>query len=275
MTHSAFDTLVAAARHLEGRDGIVANGATTTVVPDAYWGLRTQNLDTFKGGTYFQKMNGASVWDAVRVIQSSIAGAYTLATALASAPTAGGAYTVLGNSTPFSQLAQKLMGVVDEFGDTMSKDASLLTVLNQYEYTIPASATTVCRVLAVEVEDAITPGLYHEALGAQIDDARGVIVFPYLHPAAGLHIRLTLSTSYHLEINLSSLPALPDTIHPAWASLEVAARVARWRLAQSGEDTGKEAERVQHLFDRAKAVREKYILPRPVKQPRFAFTEVR
>jgi len=274
MTHPAFDVLVAAARHLEARDGTVTGAASATVLSDSNWGLRTQPTDQFKGGTYFQKLNSATDWSAIRVIATSVAGTYTLASGLPATPAVGSAYTVLGNSYPAQQLTQKLMAVVDEFGDTISQDTSLLTVADQYAYTIPGASTNVVRVLAVEVEDPYRTGVYEPALGVKIDDARGVLVFPYAPVTAGQHIRLTLSTSNHLEINIGSLPALPDSIHPSWASLEVAARVAYWRLMSFGDETGKQTQFVQTLFERAKTERNKRQLQRPTRQPRLFLTEV-
>jgi len=275
MTHPAFDVLVAAARLLEGRDGIVTAAADTTHVTDSYWGYRTMTGDTFKGGTYFQKKNGVTNWEAVSIIASSGSGTFVLANALPLAPTVGGAYTVLGNSYPFAILCQKLAQVVTEYGDTVTLDTSLLTVANQYAYTIPGASTNVVRVIGVEVEDTHDAGVYHDALGVQIDDALGQIIFPYPPQAAGLHIRLKLMTSYRLDIGLGNLPALPDTISPDWAGYEVAARVAYWRLMQPGDDTGKESQRVQMLWDQAKAMRAKRSLPVQLKRPRLAFTEVR
>jgi len=274
MTHPAFDVLVEAARHLDARDGTITAAADSTHVTDAYWGLRTQDANAYKQGTYFQKYNGVTPWNAVSVVSASLAGTYTLMTALPGTPTVGGSYVVLGNSYPFSQLCQKLMAVVQEYGDVTSEDTSLTTAANTLEYTIPASSTSVSRCKRVDVETYAGSGVYDQALGVRIDERLGKIVFPY-QPLVGCKIRLTLMTSYRLEIGLGELPDLPDTIAPEWAALEVAGRVARWRLMQSGDDSNKETMRVNDLLERAKAARAKYALPRLVVQPRLAFTEVR
>ncbi len=275
MTHPAFDVLIGAARHLEAREGTVGSGSTSTSIIDSNWGMFTQAPGAFKGGTYLQKKDGASTWDAVRSVSgSSTLGELTLSSALPGAPTAGEAYVVLGNAWPFTLLCQKLMDTVAEYGDTVELDTSLTTAADQYEYSYPADTTTAARVLQVGVETTAGSGRYEQALGVVISDHRGKILFPYM-PPAGLKICLTIAKSNQVTVSLASLPTLPDSIHPAWASLEVAARVARWRLMQTGDQGQKETARVQDLFARAAALRARYQPRRPQRQPMLPFTEVR
>lgn len=273
MTYSAFDVLVGAARHLDGRDGTVTSAGSANTITDTNWSWRTQPADIWKGGTYFQKKTGTTVWNAIRIAFSSTAGVVILTTNLPATPAAGDAYVLLGNAFPATILLQKLISFIDEYGDTITQNTSLLTVANQREYTIPDTATAATRVVRVEVQSEGDQYRYNQALGVEIDDARGKIVFPYPQ-AAGLTIRLTLRTSNRTEYSLANLPDMPDHISPDWAALEVAARVARWRLMQSGEDAQKDTVRTQDLLERAARARTARAPFLPRRQPRLSYTEV-
>lgn len=275
MSNAVFDVLVAAARHLDGREGFVAAGSTTTVVNDTTWGLRTQPADIWKGGTYFQRSFSSAIQRAIRVVASTTAGTITLATALPEAPTVDDQYVLLGNAYPIGVLIQKLNEFLQEYAESVVQNSSLLTVADQREYTIPAGSNTVYRVLKVEVQSKTDQYRYEQALGVEIDDARSKLVFPYPQDA-GLIIRLTLSSSFHTEFKLSQpIVSIPEHIHPTWAAYEVAARAARWRLLQSGEDAQKDSVRAQDLIERAAKARAIYKPSVPHRQPRLAYTEVR
>lgn len=271
MTNTAFDVLVAAARHLDGREGFVAAGSTTTVINDTLWGYRTQPASIWKGGTYFQK-TGANT-NAIRVVADTTAGTITLASALSAAPNMDDQYVLLGSSYPVGILVSKLNELMQEYADTVLQNTTLTTVTNQREYTIPTS-TPNYRVLRVEVQSEGDQYRYNQALGVEIDDARGKIVFPYPQ-TAGLIIRLTIRASYAVEFKLSNPGvSLPEHIYPTWAAYEVAARTARWRLLQSGEDSQKETVRAQDLLERAARARVFHAPIIPRRQGRLAYTEV-
>ncbi len=237
-------------------------GTTTTLVdtglnePDDHF---LNGLILFKSGTLAGKL--FRVTDYVKST-----GTITFTPAATAAPGTGAAYDVVGVEYPEAQLINAINQALAEFPVLPAENTTLVGVVDQLDYTLPAG---VSNVLQVEVaKNTVAPFGY--AVNYHWDElATGVLRFGYgFAPEADVPIRITYRAPY-VFLDTPETDTISFYINAIWLSWAAAVYALRDRMREEGRDNSMLIERLNEAKMEERRLRSSVFLIPMKRTPRW------
>lgn len=242
MAFTLFDLVYKTAVKLPGgvREGAATGGSTTTIVDTV--GLADLDDDYFNKGTAYivQTTDAGAPQGQYRQITDFVSSTKTVTVSPAFSATVGAAdiYAVMTSRFPLHTIIQKINEVLTSLPAYPVTDiASLVTVENQRDYTLPAATRRDLRDVQVETGTSATARKYVPVVNWDIIPATssaGEILHLSYDLPAGKILKLEYA-EYHPQM-LDYNDALEEVIHPDRIIYEAAALCVQWYQDKSRQD---------------------------------------
>lgn len=219
------DVMLDVAEILGGvRSGVATGGSTSTLIDTS----RIESADYWKDGTLFL-LSGSNLGLATKVLAYS---ENTLVIPTALTITAGDRYAVAPPVFPFDVMQIAIQRALDEIGNSVTYDETLLVTTSTNSYTLPAGVNGLMRVEVATTSTApysYSPNYFwHENNGHLYFD-------PIKAPSTvGMKIRLWYRIP-HVEVTSYST-VISNNINLEYLKWKAVVNVYRDRLSQVGKD---------------------------------------
>lgn len=248
-----FDATLALAKILGNvRSSTTTAAGTTTTIVDS---TRTEANDFWNGGTIWIT-SGALSGVSRKISDWALTGTTFTVPAMASAPGSGVSYSVIVGDWPQDKLIEFINSALRDIGDVPKTNATLTTVADQEQYTLPAGVRDVRRVEIATSKT--TPYDYQPWIGVWRETEDGKLQFDTHHipDEDGYLIRLTYVGAH------SAVSADTDTIHSLihldrliWSA---AVHAWRWRMQMAKQDEPMHQMHYQEAVAMAERMRTKH-----------------
>lgn len=252
------DVMVQALRELDALvEGAATGGSATTIVDSALTALAYAD-DHFNEGRAFvlRTTDGLTPQGLSRRVSGFVAstGTLTLASTLGVTVDAGDIYGVGTKRYPAGALTGKLNEFLAQLGDVPT-EVLITTLASTLDYALPVAAKRDLRQVwlagATAAPFRYTP-LAHWRTSWAAGGVAANLVFPY-QLAVGYNLRV-IYMAQHPAV-YADTDVISDYLGLRWPAVEVALRLARGRLHQSGDDEKQMVQQINDLMTRAAAAK--------------------
>lgn len=259
-----FDATLALAKALGNVRSSVTTGAGaadgTTVIDST----RTEAADYWNDGTLWIT-SGAKSGNSRKITDWALTGTtFTIPTTTAAAGS-GVTYSVLNGDWPQDKLIEFINAALGEYGDTLSSDATLVSVADQESYTLPTGVSGVRRVEIATNSAAPYGFVPHYGWYESGDGSLRFNVGQELGEA-GYAIRLWYEAR-HAALTTDA-GVVSDTVNLDRLAWEAAAKAWAWRVMLAGRDRPEYGSNLTWALAKADELRKRYPTRHLAKDPR-------
>jgi len=229
MAYTLNDALLALASYaLPIHDGIATGGSTTQLIDT----VRIQANDTFNNGVIFFRTGTYANTYAVVTDYASATGIFTFAALTGAGIVAGVQYSVfsLMSGLNLYDMIHALNQALQDCGDVLQEDETLVTIADQEDYTLPTGVSHVREIHTTSE----TAAPYYWRPSTHWEEINGKLRFPYQYaPASGAGYKIRIGyKAKHAALSVST-SEVSSQINTEWLKYTAAINLIR-SLANRG-----------------------------------------